>query len=835
MCIRNFFINAMLCTLPFIGRVQAGNPQPLLSNPADYQLVFQDEFEGNALDWNVWASDDAIKTSASGQTVGRWKDNAVVADGLLKLMVYKGNRTDSQWTAGYVWVKELFGPNTYYESRFRVGAATGVNNAFWTAVQTASDMSTRNFKNRYEIDIVEAKVLNASSSITGHLAWHDWKTYSYAGVDIAQGISKTYNTIDFQTWGLWVGEDHFVIYCEGVEQWRGTTHATYTNQWNTGVGKLPVWPTNEEKRAYGKWGQADWSYTGGMNGDDMNICFSNMPWSTSSSTLKDNANNTSMDIDYLRIYKLKSDLNTIPAQVVTAPRSDQSVSITKPIDLNTNTNYYFSFLVDRPYNSDVFVALKSDNKTEMNLKISKNNELYLIDDNGQASTATAYPAASTPESYFESGRKYLIVGRVTASTTAKDIVSIRSFELAKSIPVREPFLYRNIDDTGNTSITNEWHINKKMDGITAINTFIISDETQKSIFSELIFGDTYASVVSPYLNKPKAYVYGQTKSSNERRIFFDLEGKFPFTLTYTDGKQEFTVFNVTQSPHTFLIYPDGISSFTVVSAFDADGTPAIVGGNANFYVSDDDFYTIRPAFDTYLTEGTNTNAHTSSDLFVTSKAGAAQEAYLVFNLPEDIEQSDKVHAVFYLTSKSIAASTKIELLGSSEIIDSNTTWNSAPTADKWTVLGRKVLGTTTGYYVDFDITTFSNELLAKNERTFTLKLRQSIGDENVLTKFKPGHNTTTSVPSFMVVSKNVSSSIDEPILTFIPKVCFQANSRQLINCTPTKITNITLFNVAGQILMQTKTLPYTISDNIKGLVIAHIDTPQQTFIQKLTI
>lgn len=832
---KSFIVTVLLCSFPFWGRGQAGNPQPVLPNSADYQMVFQDEFEGSSLDWNVWDSDDAIKTSASGQTVGRWKDNTVVVDGLLKLMVYKGNRTDSQWTAGYVWVKELFGPNTYYESRFRVGAATGVNNAFWTAVQTSSDMSTRNFKNRYEIDVVEAKVLNASSSITGHLAWHDWKTYSYAGVDIAQGISKTYNTIGFQTWGLWVGEDHFIIYCDGVEQWRGTTHATYTNQWNTGVGKLPVWPTNEEKRAYGKWGQSDWSYMGGMNGDDMNICFSNMPWSTSNSTLKDDAHNTSMDIDYLRIYKRKSDLNVTPVQIVTNPQVDQSIQITNPIDLNANRNYYFSFVVDRPYNSDVFVALKSDNKTEMNLKISKSNELYLIDDHGQASTATAYPAASTPESYFESGRKYLIVGRMTASTTAKDIVSIRSFELAKSIPQREPFLYRNIDETGNTSITNEWHINKKLDSNSTINAFVLVDETQKALFSNLTFGDTYGSVVNPYLDKPRAYVYGQTKSSNERRIYFDLDGKFPFSLTYTDGKQEFTITNITQTPHTFILYPEGISTYTIVSASDADGTPAIVGGNASFYVFDNDFHTIRPTFDTHLTEGTNTNAHTSSDLFVTSKAGAAQESYLVYNLPADIEKSNQVHAVFYLTSKSIATPTKIELLGSSEIVDSNTTWNTAPAAGLWEVLGRKVLGTTAGYYIDFDITTFCNVLLAKNERVFTLKLRQSIGDENVLTKFKPGHNTTTSVPSFMVVSKNVSSGIGDGVLTLIPKVCYQPFTRQLISCTQTEITRVSLYNVAGQLLMQTKTLPLTISENYSGLVIAHIVTPQQIFTQKLRI
>ncbi|MDR1810278.1 MAG: hypothetical protein LBR34_07740 [Prevotella sp.] len=833
MKIKLYIITVALLSSPIAGRGQANSPAPTsIPSPEDYQLVFQDEFEGNALDWSVWESADKISSSASGEVVGRWKENTVLANGLLKLMNYKGNRADSEWTAASVWVKEKFGPNTYYEARFKVTDATGVNNAFWMAVP-GSDAETRNYKNRYEIDIVEAKKLNAGG-ITCHLAWHDWKTYGYTnGVDIAQGITKTYSSTDFQTWGLWVGEDHFIIYHEGTELWRGTTHPTYTDQWDTGVGKLPQWYPDEEKRAYGKWGQDDWSYTGGMNGDDMNIMFSTMPWGVSSSTLTGEAHNSSMDVDWLRVYKRKSDLNKTPEQLSETVQLNRPSAILHPVDLDTTQNRYFSFLVERPHNNDLTVALNADNQTEISLKITKNNELQLFDGLNTASTATAYPASTEVKTYFESGRKYLIAGRITASSTAKDIISVRSFELGRAIPEREPVFYRNIDDTGNTSITNEWHINKKIDSNKTINAFVFSDESGQAQFGNLMLGNTWASVTAAYANAPKAYIYGQTKSTTERRLYFELEGKFPFSVTYSDGKQNFTADNITASPHTFLIYPDAISQYTIVSAADADATPAIVGGNANFYVEDARFFTLRPSFDTCLTEGSDDNPHTAADLFTASKTGAALESFFVYDFPEGLDKTGRAAALFYVTSKSSAESVKIELLGSSEKVDSNTTWNTAPI--QWEVLDSKVLGNLSACYIDFDVTAFCNTLLNGNNSFFTLKLRQVQGDENVLVKYKPGHNTTSSVPSFWVLDKTGGSGTESRPAMQTPVLRYDASSRRLLACAGTEAANVSLYNMAGLSIIRNAPLPYTLPCDYAGPVIAQINTPEGTYRQKLII
>jgi hypothetical protein len=144
-----------------------------------------------------------------------------------------------------------------------------------------------------------------------------------------------------------------------------------------------------------------------------------------------------------------------------------------------------------------------------------------------------------------------------------------------------------------------------------------------------------------------------------------------------------------------------------------------------------------------------------------------------------------------------------------------------------------VLGSTSGFYLDFDITPFCNTLFANNQRTFTLKLKQTIGDENAITKFKPGHNTTSSVPSFLALRKDIQSSISSPELSISSVLCFHSASRQLSNCSGMLVLKVSLYNMAGQLLTQSNSLPISISDTHKGLSIAHIITSNQTFVQKL--
>lgn len=825
-------IITFLCLFSLCSKAQV---TPLLPNPTNYQIVFQDEFDASAMDWNVWGSEDAISTRSSGQTVGRWKENAVLANGLLKLMIKKGNRTDSQWTAGNVYVKQLFGSNTYYESRFRITNAPGVNNAFWTACITQANNVSRSYKNHYEIDVVEAKLNNAGDTISGHLAWHDWKPYSYSNAtDIASGIIVNSKRVDFQTWGLWLGEDNFIIYCDGVEQWRGTTNPIYPNQWKTGVGKIAVWPTLEEKRAYGKWGQTDWNYTGGLNGDDMNIVLSNTIMTDPNSTFTDVADNTSMDIDYMRIFKLKTDLNTVPTQTVLAPKAQQVITLTNPINLNTNQNYYFGFVANHPFNSLISCAFHVSSLPILTFKVKADNELAIFDNTTEVSSGNSYPATAKIGTHFEAGRKYLIVGRISASTTAKDILSMTSFDLGDSIPAREPFLYKNVDALGNSSFSNEWTINKKINSTRLLNQLVFTDVANNCEFSDLMLSTNYASIISKFQNLPRVNFYGETKPSNKRYVYFNLQGKFPFSVIYTDGIQQFTVNNIAQSADTIAVSPVGVSQYSIVSATDADGKSAIVDGSANFYGNDANFLKIAPSFDTYLTEGSTVNSQAAADMLIKNLSGSAQESFLVFKLPDIQTNTDRANLVIYYTSKSIVTPTEIELLGSTALIDSTTRWSSAAASTAWESIEKKVLASNSGYYIDFDLTSFCNARFANNQRTFSLKIRQTLGDSTNVMKLKQTHNATTSVPTFMMVKKPSTTSISD-LYSTKPQLCLNPSSRQLINCSEVDIVKVSIYSLEGKLLHESTVLPIDISNFRTGVFILKIATQTQVFVQKLKI
>lgn len=474
----------------------------------DYQMVFEDGFDGTSLDGSLWDSQNSLTTSASGQKVYRQPANAVVTDGLLKLMVKKENVDGSQWTAAFVWLKKVYPVNTYYEARFINTAAMGVNNAFWISCKTNADADTRAYQNRYEIDCPESK-LHTDGKMHAHLAWHDWKTYPYVGNNRAQGTGLTLDNTDSQTWGLWIGETEFIIYYEREEIWRGKTHPSYTHQYYSGIGKFPTWYPAEEQRAYGKHGQDDWCYYGGMNGDLMNICFSTMPWENARSPLTDSAHNTFMGIDYLRIYRPKSELDTSVSQRCNQLINRQDISLDKPIDLSLDNKSYFSFLINKRKTSKVSVVLSSERGRISTFTIEENNALSLKTSEVAVSTETAYPASQLLKTYLKNNADYLVVGRITSKSTEKDIISFKTYEMGREIGENEPFLYHNIDEHGNTNMTSEWDLSQKVDACEMINTISFEFGGKAVSIWNFVAAPNYVAVVNDYIVKSTTYVEGQ--------------------------------------------------------------------------------------------------------------------------------------------------------------------------------------------------------------------------------------------------------------------------------------------------------------------------------------
>ena len=133
-----------------LGALKASAPKTLRTgppNPDQWELAFSDEFNGSSLDPDVWAS-------ARGETWGhllsaRFPENAIVSDGLLRLVTRKEHRGGKEWTTAMISTKAFRQRNGYWESRYRYAAATGLNQAFWMYG------SSKDKSQGFEIDVNE--------------------------------------------------------------------------------------------------------------------------------------------------------------------------------------------------------------------------------------------------------------------------------------------------------------------------------------------------------------------------------------------------------------------------------------------------------------------------------------------------------------------------------------------------------------------------------------------------------------------------------------------------------------------------------------------------------
>lgn len=457
-----YLLSLCLITVCFSHAKSNGKQTKLDLN--EYQLVFSDEFNGQSLNWNIWNSDSPknVKNETS-----RGADAVQVCDGELRMYVKRveGN-PKVKWNACSLFLKEPLEHNTYIECRFKSGDCTGVNNAFWLACKTPPNNT---YVNRYEIDIVEARKSIEDGLGHAHLAWHDWKTYPYTkndkgkNFDIAQGISVKHNFDQYNVWGLWYGENDLIFYLNGEEQWRGTTHPSYANQYNTGVGKSSLWNPLEEKRAYGRYGQSDWSYLGGRNGDNMHIILSNLPWGSPWTPLvEQEANGTYMAVDYVRIYKPKKHLSR--AAIVDAKVSKKDIELREPLSLQNDENYYFSLRLNKKKGEELTLDFCNESGSSVGRVVVDSQGHILTGFSKLTSTKIAETQYQKMPVVVD-GEEMVLVCRITAKQGRKlydkDAISVWCIPVNELSKHREPFFYPNIADDGSTSITNQWHINQK--------------------------------------------------------------------------------------------------------------------------------------------------------------------------------------------------------------------------------------------------------------------------------------------------------------------------------------------------------------------------------------
>jgi hypothetical protein len=64
------------------------------------------------------------------------------------------------------------------------------------------------------------------------------------------------------------------------------------------------------------------------------------------------------------------------------------------------------------------------------------------------------------------------------------------------MPKKEPFLYYNFDDKGNTSITNGWHLNQRANMESMLRYITIEGEGENKVhLKDIKVGTSYVSVL----------------------------------------------------------------------------------------------------------------------------------------------------------------------------------------------------------------------------------------------------------------------------------------------------------------------------------------------------
>lgn len=196
-----------------------------------YSIVFEDEFEGNALNTDVW------KYCNTGVRRGGYRtpSQVEVKDGncVITAEYLKDGQFGEGWYAGDLALKKWY-KQGYYEIRCKVSAGGGFWSAFW--IMAAHPYEAEYSKGGIggaEIDIFEAPYFGKTLSHNGvtqtiHCAGVDGATQGYQsrmlGAFYGNDIYNEYNT-----YGMKWTEDEYIFYINGVETAR-TSFGNGTSQ-----------------------------------------------------------------------------------------------------------------------------------------------------------------------------------------------------------------------------------------------------------------------------------------------------------------------------------------------------------------------------------------------------------------------------------------------------------------------------------------------------------------------------------------------------------------------------------------------------------------------------
>lgn len=190
-------------------------PHPV-GHPEGYELVWQDEFEGDELDNTKW------EVRYEGRTHGETVIDAsciAFADGLLHLTTRWDEETQT-YRAGMIGSQNRFEQAYgYYEARINFEEQGGHHGAFWLQSARIGRFLGDTRRSGTEIDIAEYFGWKSSLSVALH--WDGYqeenhkKLSQYVQVPDGSGAAE-----GFHVYGLLWTEDEYIFFIDGQEVWR---------------------------------------------------------------------------------------------------------------------------------------------------------------------------------------------------------------------------------------------------------------------------------------------------------------------------------------------------------------------------------------------------------------------------------------------------------------------------------------------------------------------------------------------------------------------------------------------------------------------------------------
>lgn len=186
--------------------------------PDGYELIWRDEFEGNALNSDNWTigrqrRDDAIQTAEA----------VSVSDGVMRIRTY--TTAEVHYTGFLTTARRLRHPYGFFEARISFHGAPGEWCAFWLQSPSYGREVGNPSRSGVEVDIAEHRVTdrlgrNVSDLIAFNVHWDGYgKDHKQAGsfLRLNEALNGTWHIYGV----LWTPEG-FRFFVDGLQQWQST-------------------------------------------------------------------------------------------------------------------------------------------------------------------------------------------------------------------------------------------------------------------------------------------------------------------------------------------------------------------------------------------------------------------------------------------------------------------------------------------------------------------------------------------------------------------------------------------------------------------------------------